>query len=222
MRKIQHGVLSAYIIVLALFTFSCAEKIDDNEDSKTLESRNSEVHKHTSEATFGAGCFWCVEAIFQNLEGVDTVVSGYSGGHKDNPTYKEVCTENTGHAEVIQIYYDSSKISFKDLLEVFWQTHDPTTLNKQGNDEGPQYRSVVFYRNDDEKEIATHYKNELNKQGVWDKPIVTEIAAFEKFWPAEEYHQNYYNDNKGRAYCQYVITPKVDKFKKAFAEKLKK
>lgn len=172
-------------------------------------------------ATFGAGCFWCVEAIFQDMKGVHKVVSGYTGGHVDNPTYKEICTGNTGHAEVIQVYYDPEVVSFKDLLEVFWQTHDPTTLNRQGNDVGTQYRSAVFYHNTEQKELAEKYKKELDKSGAFSSPIVTEIVPVSKFFPAEDYHQNYFNLNQGQPYCTYVIKPKVEKFKKVFGDKLK-
>ncbi|WPP50187.1 peptide-methionine (S)-S-oxide reductase MsrA [Catalinimonas niigatensis] len=173
-------------------------------------------------ATFGNGCFWCTEAIFQNLQGVEKVVSGYSGGHVENPTYKQVCAGTTGHAEVIQISYDPAVISYDELLEVFWKTHDPTTPNRQGNDVGPQYRSAVFYHNEAQKEKAEKYKKELNAAGAYDKPIVTEITAFEKFYPAEDYHQNYFNLNGSQPYCSFVIRPKVEKFEKVFKDKLKK
>ncbi|WP_277487608.1 peptide-methionine (S)-S-oxide reductase MsrA [Catalinimonas alkaloidigena] len=173
-------------------------------------------------ATFGNGCFWCTEAIFQNLNGVEKVVSGYSGGHVDNPTYKQVCSGTTGHAEVIQITYDPAIISYDELLEVFWKTHDPTTPNRQGNDIGPQYRSAVFYHNEEQREKAEKYKQELNEAGAYDNPIVTEITAFEKFYPAEDYHQNYFNQNGSQPYCSFVIRPKVEKFEKVFKDKLKK
>jgi len=173
-------------------------------------------------ATFGNGCFWCTEAIFQQLEGVVKVTSGYSGGHVANPTYEQVCEKNTGHAEALNIIYDKSKITFDELLEVFWQTHDPTTLNKQGNDVGPQYRSAIFYHNNDQKEKAEKYKEELDKSGSWNKPIVTEITPFKNFYPAEDYHQNYFKDNGGQPYCYYVIRPKLEKFQKVFKDKLKK
>lgn len=172
-------------------------------------------------ATFGAGCFWCVEAVFQRLKGVQSVVSGYSGGRVKNPTYKQVCTGKTGHAEVVQITYDPKQISFAELLEVFWATHDPTTRNRQGNDKGPQYRSVIFYHNDEQKRLAEHYKRKLDESGAFRAPIVTEIAAFREFYPAEDYHQNYYNLNAAQPYCQFVIQPKLDKFKQVFAHKLK-
>jgi peptide-methionine (S)-S-oxide reductase len=173
-------------------------------------------------ATFGAGCFWCVEAVFQELEGVDKVVSGYSGGHVENPTYQQVCTANTGHAEVCQIQYDPEKIGFENLLEVFWKTHDPTTRNRQGNDVGPQYRSVIFYHDAEQKRLAESYKAKLEAAGIWSKPIVTEIVPFTKFWPAEDYHQNYYGNNPAQGYCAFVITPKLDKFRKVFSGNLKR
>lgn len=173
-------------------------------------------------ATFGNGCFWCTEAIFQELKGVVKVTSGYSGGAVDNPTYKQVCSGTTGHAECLQIVYDTSVITYDELLEVFWMTHDPTTLNRQGADVGTQYRSVVFYHNDAQKAKAEHYREELDKNGAFDNPIVTTMEPFAKFYPAEDYHQNYYNDNQSsNPYCSIVIRPKLDKFEKAFKNKLK-
>lgn len=172
-------------------------------------------------ATFGNGCFWCTEAIFQDLKGVYSAVSGYSGGHVKNPSYKEVCAGTTGHAEVLQIVYDPAVVSFKDLLEVFWKTHDPTTLNRQGNDIGTQYRSVVFYHNDEQKLLAEKYKAELDASGAFSKPIVTEITSFTEFYRAENYHQDYYSLNGTEPYCTYVIQPKVEKFKAVFKDKLK-
>jgi peptide-methionine (S)-S-oxide reductase len=172
-------------------------------------------------ATFGSGCFWCTEAVFLPLKGVHSVVSGYSGGTVHNPTYEQVCSGNTGHAEVIQVTYDPDVVSYPQLLEVFWKTHDPTTLNAQGNDVGTQYRSVIFYHNDEQKRLAEEYKRGLDSSGAFNRPIVTEIAPFHKFYPAESYHQNYFEQNPRQAYCSYVIQPKVDKFKKVFADKLK-
>ncbi|MGI9545493.1 MAG: peptide-methionine (S)-S-oxide reductase MsrA, partial [Cyclobacteriaceae bacterium] len=165
--------------------------------------------------------FWCVEAIFQNLNGVESVVSGYTGGGVENPSYEAVCNGTTGHAEVAQITYDPSLISFKELLEVFWQTHDPTTLNRQGNDVGTQYRSAIFYHSDEQKAIAEQYKQALDQSGAWSAPITTEITSLGVFYPAENYHQNYYNNNGNQSYCTYVVRPKVDKFKQAFGHKLK-
>ena len=172
-------------------------------------------------ATFGNGCFWCTEAIFQRLNGVEKVMPGYSGGHVENPTYEQVCTGTTGHAESIQITYDPAKISYDALLEVFWKTHDPTTKNRQGNDIGPQYRSVVFYHDPGQKKLAESYKTKLETEKIWDRPIVTEIVPFSKFWPAEDYHRNYYENNPSKGYCSLVITPKIEKFKKIFKERLK-
>ncbi len=173
-------------------------------------------------ATFGGGCFWCTEAIYQRLDGVYTVVSGYAGGKTANPSYEEVCSGTTGHAECIQITFDPTKVSFDEVLKIFWKTHDPTTLNRQGNDVGTQYRSVVFFHNDKQKQIAEKYKVELDKSGAYDKPIVTEIAALPKFYPAEKYHQNYFNSNPNQGYCAFVVRPKVEKFEAVFKDKLKK
>ncbi len=172
-------------------------------------------------ATFGAGCFWCVEAIFDELKGVESVVSGFSGGKVKNPTYKEVISGRTGHAEVTQIKYDPNVITFSELLEVFWSTHDPTTLNRQGNDVGTQYRSAIFYHNAEQKELAQFYLKQLQEQKVFDRPIVTEIVAFEAFYEAENYHQDYFALNPNQGYCRVVIAPKVEKFRKVFKEKLK-
>ncbi|MBK8944559.1 MAG: peptide-methionine (S)-S-oxide reductase MsrA [Ignavibacteriae bacterium] len=180
-----------------------------------------EKNMQTEIATFGTGCFWCTETIFEKLKGVESAVSGYSGGTQENPTYKEVCTGNTGHAEVIQITFDPSVISFKEMLEVFWKTHDPTTLNRQGEDVGTQYRSAIFYHNDEQKKLAEEYKSKLESAKVYNNPIVTEITKFTKFYPAENYHQDYYEQNKSQPYCSFVITPKVEKFKKVFESKLK-
>ena len=181
----------------------------------------SQTNKNMELATFGSGCFWCTEAIFQELKGVESAKSGYSGGHTLNPTYKEVCSGETGHAEVIQVSYDSKIISYRDLLEVFWQTHDPTTLNRQGADVGTQYRSSIFYHSVEQKEIAETYKKKLDEAGVFGKPIVTEITEFKELYKAEDYHQEYYDNNKAQPYCNMVITPKVDKFRKVFKDKLK-
>jgi peptide-methionine (S)-S-oxide reductase len=172
--------------------------------------------------TFGSGCFWCTEAVFQQLKGVESVVSGYSGGHVENPTYEQVVTGKTGHAEVCQIQFDSKQISFEDMLEVFFNTHDPTTLNRQGNDVGTQYRSAIFYHSEEQKELAARVKAELDKSGTWKNPIVTEIVPFEKFYPAEDYHQNYFRNNPNQVYCRMVIAPKLDKFEKVFKLKIEK
>ncbi|HEX5624573.1 MAG TPA: peptide-methionine (S)-S-oxide reductase MsrA [Saprospiraceae bacterium] len=175
----------------------------------------------TEIATLGAGCFWCVEAIFQDLQGVLKVESGYSGGRVKNPSYREVCMGTTGHAEVVQVHFDPKQIRFEDILEVFWTTHDPTTLNRQGADSGTQYRSAIFYHNELQKAVAEKSKAEV-ATAIWDDPIVTEIAPFTDYYPAEEYHQNYYQYNAAEPYCQIVIAPKVQKFREKFASKLKK
>lgn len=186
-----------------------------------VNSPSSEIQA-LSTATFGTGCFWCTEAVFQQLKGVQQVTSGYSGGKVKNPTYEQVCGGDTGHAEVIQVVYDPKVISFKDLLEVFWKTHDPTTLNQQGADYGTQYRSAIFYHDAEQKKQAEHYKDELNQVNAFKRPVVTEVTAFDVFYPAEMYHQNYYNDNSNAGYCRNVIQPKLDKFKEVFKDKLKK
>ncbi|HNV30650.1 MAG TPA: peptide-methionine (S)-S-oxide reductase MsrA [Cyclobacteriaceae bacterium] len=178
--------------------------------------------KEIEVATLGSGCFWCTEAFFLRVKGIESVVSGYSGGKVKNPTYREVCSGLTGHAEVIQVKFDPALISYSEVLEIFWNTHDPTTLNKQGADEGTQYRSVVFYHSDSQKQTAEDYKKQLDKSGVYKNPIVTEISPFTVFYPAEDYHQNYYALNPNQGYCQYVIRPKIEKFNKQYAAKLKK
>ena len=172
--------------------------------------------------TLGAGCFWCVETIFEQLKGVQAVQSGYSGGTTIDPTYKEVCTGETGHAEVCQISYDPQMISFDDILEVFWNIHDPTTLNRQGADVGTQYRSVIFYHSEEQRKIAEESKKKWNDSGAFKQPIVTEIAPFTNFYKAEDYHQDYFNNNPNVPYCNFVISPKVEKFRKNFQEYLKK
>ncbi|MCB0630030.1 MAG: peptide-methionine (S)-S-oxide reductase MsrA [Saprospiraceae bacterium] len=173
-------------------------------------------------ATLGGGCFWCVEAIFEQVQGVDSVVSGYSGGTKETADYKTVCTGTTRHAEVIQVHFDPQEISYDEILEIFFTTHDPTTLNRQGNDRGTQYRSVIFYHNDEQRLVAEEKKTNFATQ-IWDDPIVTEISPFETFYPAEDYHQGYYEEVGDRnPYCSFVITPKVSKFRKQFAHRLKK
>lgn len=199
---------------------SCAQKdntVKTKKETKTMTMNNANLDT----ATFGTGCFWCTEAVFQQLDGVEKVTSGYSGGSVTNPTYRQVCTGTTGHAECLNIVYDTSKISFDELLEVFWQVHDPTTLNRQGADIGTQYRSVIFYHNEAQKAKSEKYKAELDKSGAWDNPIVTTLEKFDTFYPAEDYHQNYYINNPEQGYCQFVIRPKVEKFEKVFKKKLK-
>ena len=208
---------SIIIIICSLYGQFCLAQAKPIIKSKTM------TEKATLEtATFGTGCFWCTEAVFQQLEGVSKVTSGYSGGSVESPTYKQVCTGTTGHAECLKIDYDPSKITFDELLEVFWQVHDPTTLNRQGNDIGTQYRSVVFYHDAIQKSKVQKYATALNKSGAFANPIVTKLEAFVKFYPAEDYHQNYFNLNGSESYCQFVIKPKVEKFEKVFKNKLKK
>ena len=209
------------VLLLAVSLAACAQP----KKEKNLSMMNNETIPQgvkTDTATFGEGCFWCTEAFFQRLNGVYKVVSGYGGGHVENPTYEEVCDKTTGHVELARIIYDPAKISFDELLEVFWKTHDPTTMDQQGNDVGPQYRSVIYYNSEEQKQKALHYKEKLGKSGAWDKPIVTMIEPFKNFYPAENYHQNYYNDNQNQGYCRFVIAPKLEKFEKVFKDKLKK
>jgi len=172
-------------------------------------------------ATFGSGCFWCTEAVFQHIKGVKKVVSGYTGGSVKNPTYRQVCDGNTGHAEVVQVTFDPKEVSYPELLEVFWRTHDPTTKNRQGNDVGTQYRSAVFTHTERQKELAEDYRSRIDAAGVFPVPLVTEIVPIGEFYPAEDYHQNFYAENGGQPYCRAVIGPKLDKLKKVFREKLK-
>ena len=222
--------LSMTTFVIGMFNLiSCAQpgkkdKMTVSSSTNTQESATGNTPASKTEtATFANGCFWCTEAIFEQLDGVVSATSGYTGGQTKNPTYKEVCTGETGHAECLQIVYDPSKISFDELLEVFWETHDPTTLNRQGGDVGTQYRSGIFYHNEEQKQKAEKYKTELDKSGAFDNPIVTEISAFTKFYPAENYHQEYFENNENNnPYCKVVIRPKVDKFRKVFKDKLKK
>lgn len=212
-----------YNLAVTLFTaifFSGCGQTPVSKQKNIMESKTNSGIIDT--ATFGAGCFWCVEAVFQRLNGVTKVESGYSGGNIKNPAYREVCNGTTGHAEVCRITFDKTKIGFKDLLEVFWKVHDPTTLNQQGNDHGTQYRSVVFYHNEEQKLLAEKYKAELNKSGAWDNPVITEISPYINFYAAEDYHQNYFNQNGNEPYCKFVIQPKVEKFEKVFKDKLVK
>lgn len=205
----------------AFFMNACGQ---NNTNSTTMQQQEN-LPKQTSgnidTATLGAGCFWCVEAVFQRLDGVISVTSGYSGGTVKNPSYKEVCTGLTGHAEVTEIVFDKTKISFDELLQVFWKTHDPTTMNRQGNDIGTQYRSVIFYHNEEQKLAAEKYKKALNDEHAYPNPVITEITAFSNFYPAEDYHKNYFNLHGEEQYCKFVIQPKVEKFEKVFKDKLK-
>ena len=172
-------------------------------------------------ATFGAGCFWGVEETFRQIPGVLDTAVGYLGGHTQNPTYQDVCTDETGHAEVVQVTYDPQVVSYRELLEIFWKLHDPTTLNRQGADVGTQYRSVIFYHTDEQKELTEHYKQKLDESGAFSRPIVTEIAPLSEFYPAEDYHQNYFRENGKMPYCRAVIVPKMEKLKEVFRDKLK-
>ncbi len=214
--------LKKYLLFTCLLGYALASCAQKNKKSvKEPTDMTISKDRHTEQATFGSGCFWCTEAILQQLDGVLKVESGYSGGSKPNPTYDEVCTGLTGHAEVVQVTYDPAKISYATLLEAFWQSHDPTTLNRQGNDVGTQYRSVIFYANEEQQKEAEFYKKKLDESGAYDKPVVTEISPLKAFYKAENYHQNYYNENGSQPYCYYVIRPKLEKFKKAFKDKLK-
>jgi peptide-methionine (S)-S-oxide reductase len=180
-----------------------------------------ESGKRTEVATLGGGCFWCVEATFEQLQGVESVVSGYSGGHVPNPTYEQVCTKTTGHAEVIQVTFDPGVISYEDLLRVFFTVHDPTTEDRQGGDVGPQYRSVIFHHSPEQKAAAEAVVREIEQMGIWDDPVVTELTRFETLYPAEDYHQEYFRNNPSQPYCSVVVAPKVAKFRKTWTERLK-
>ncbi|HLO30171.1 MAG TPA: peptide-methionine (S)-S-oxide reductase MsrA [Anaerolineales bacterium] len=173
-------------------------------------------------ATLAGGCFWCLEAVYDEIKGVDSVESGYAGGQMDNPTYRAVCNGDTGHAEVVQIHFDPNVVSYRDLLNVFFAIHDPTTLNRQGADVGTQYRSAIFYHDDEQKKVAEELIRDLNAQKIWDRPIVTEVTKLDKFYLAEDYHQEYFARNPYQPYCMAVVSPKVSKFRKHFLEMLKK
>ena len=180
------------------------------------------MSSQTQVATLAGGCFWCLEAVYDELKGVGSVESGYAGGQVPNPTYKQVCTGNTGHAEVVQVTFDPQVISFKEILNVFFVIHDPTTLNRQGNDQGTQYRSAIFYHDEQQKEVAEQVIRDLNAEHLWDKPIVTQVAPLDTFYIAEDYHQEYYANNPYQPYCMMVVAPKVTKFRKHFLDMLKK
>lgn len=212
----KRNISKLITILIFCFTISC------NADRKEMVEMSKEELSNYSQVTLGAGCFWCVEAVFQRIEGVAFVESGYCNGQVVNPTYEQVCTGTTGHAEVARLYYDESKVKFSEILEVFFKTHDPTTLNRQGNDVGTQYRSGIYYHNESQKEIAEEVITEIEKSKIFDSKIVTEIVAVENYSKAENYHQNYYNNNKNQAYCTFVINPKLEKLEKLFKDKLKK
>ena len=214
-------VIGLIIIFGSIASYSCKEVKSTNKESE-ISKMDSTQNMNLETATFGGGCFWCTEAIYERVKGVQSVVSGYSGGTVKNPTYEQVCTGTTGHAEAIQIIYDPKVVPYDVLLEIFFKTHDPTSLNRQGADVGTQYRSVIFYHNEEQKKKAEYYKAELDKSGAWDNPIVTQIVPFTNFYPAEDYHQDYFAKNPNQGYCAYVIGPKVEKFEKVFRNKLKK
>lgn len=204
------------LVIAAMATASCdAQAPKRSDQAPTTKSGKLEL------ATFGGGCFWCTEAVFEKVKGVDKVVSGYAGGFVPNPTYKQVCTGQTGHAEVIQMTFDPAVIAYEDLLEIFWKTHDPTTPNQQGPDTGPQYRSVVFYHNDQQKKTAEDYKKQLGESKTFRKPIVTEISAHTTFYAAENYHQDFYELNRRYPYCTRYVSPKIKKFNRLFKDKMK-
>jgi len=216
--------LSHAVLLLSIGLSACAQQPDVSHSSTfaAMNKKQSNNMSHTTDtATFAAGCFWCVEAQFQQLNGVQKVESGYTGGHVPNPTYKEVCTGTTGHAEACNIIYDPAVISYDELLAAFFTAHDPTQLNRQGNDIGTQYRSGIYYHNAEQKEKAEYYIQRLNEEQAYGSPVVTEVKPYGAFYKAEDYHQNYYNQNGEEGYCRMVIRPKLDKFKKVFADKLK-
>ena len=227
MARTHNRVLLSAVLAALAVTSCIPQDAEEGEaivnDTTTSEASTPSASDESATrlATFGAGCFWCVEAVYQQLDGVVSVASGYSGGKVDNPTYQQVCDGTTGHAEVCQIEFDPQQISYDQLLEVFWQTHDPTTLNQQGNDVGTQYRSVIFYHTDQQREQAQKRKEDLNEAGAWDTPIVTDIVPSTVFYKAEDYHQNYYRTNPNQGYCQAIIRPKVDKVRKVFQDRLK-
>lgn len=220
--KARFALSTLIAAIAACFVLAQSGSLDmsDTTDQQAASSPNPAspgVTNKLEQVTFGSGCFWCTEAVFQHVKGVQSAVSGYSGGKLENPTYEQICSGLTGHAEVVQVTYDPGQIAFTDLLQVFWRTHDPTTLNRQGHDVGTQYRSAIFYHNDEQRKLAEEYKQQLNQSNTFGSPIVTEITPFVKFYPAEKYHQEYYDQNPGQRYCELVIRPKVEKFKKEFA-----
>lgn len=209
-------------LLISLVSFSTVVACNSEKNYQIMSTSLNSAMEKVDTATFGTGCFWCTEAIFEQLNGVVRVTSGYMGGSKQNPTYEEVCSGATGHAECVQVQYEPTKISYDELLEVFFQVHDPTSLNRQGADVGTQYRSAIFYHTPAQKEKAEYYKKEVNKSGAYEKPIVTEITGASVFYPAEDYHQEYYQNNKNtNPYCSIVIRPKLEKFQKVFGKKLK-
>ncbi len=226
-KPVQLKRLTAWLMALLPIVplLSCGQSSKQSSSERKTKIMNTSNTASTApgmeKATFGTGCFWCTEAMFESLDGVSEAVSGYEGGTKANPTYKEVCTGTTGHAECVEVTYDPRKVTYAELLQAFFRSHDPTSLNRQGADVGTQYRSVIFYHNDEQKQLAETVKKELNESGAYDKPIVTEISPASTFYVAEDYHQSYFANNPEQGYCAFVIAPKLDKFRKVFKDKLK-
>jgi peptide-methionine (S)-S-oxide reductase len=212
------------LLLVTLFAATCLTACSQTPTTKSnnkAKPMTSNPNAKLETIYLGEGCFWCTEAFFQRINGVISVESGYGGGFVENPTYEQVCDKNTGHVEIAKIVFDPAIVPFKDILEVFWKTHDPTTLDRQGNDVGPQYKSVIYYVSKAQKTEALAYKEALDKSGAFDAPIVTTIEPFKNYYPAENYHQNYYNNNTNQGYCRFVIAPKLEKFEKVFKDKLK-
>lgn len=221
---LQKILRPAVLFLLTGIGISCSSAAHSNENQSTLKAMGESTFSGNDKyqvATLGNGCFWCTEAVFQRLDGVVHVESGYSGGHIKNPAYREVCNGTTGHAEVLRIQFNPEEISFEEILEVFFATHDPTTLNRQGNDVGTQYRSAIFYHDDAQKDVAERAVKAANQSGAWPDPVVTEVSPLINYYPAEDYHQNYFNNHPNQPYCSMLIGPKIEKFKKQFSEKLK-
>lgn len=214
--------VSFVLILIAHILFSCSQNTSVSQPLMSTQKQLEMNSEHLDTITLAGGCFWCVEAVYQQLNGVEKIVSGYTGGTIKNPAYREVCEGTTGHAEAAQIIYDRTKVSLKDILEVFFTVHDPTTLNRQGNDHGTQYRSGIFYSNEMQRLMSEDIIKRLDAAGAFDKKIVTEVTPLDIFYPAEDYHQNYYAQNGSQGYCQMVIRPKLEKFKKVFPDKVKK
>lgn len=218
LKSVAFGIAASLVLLVA-----CVNGSSDKSTLTPQPVKSKPMNTSTTDTIyFGAGCFWCVEAVFQRLKGVESVVSGYTGGHVKNPTYKEVCSGLTGHAEVCRVVYHPDVIDFATLLKAFFTSHDPTTLNRQGNDIGTQYRSAIYFTQTYQQQSSVKAIDELNKSGVFPNPIVTEVTPFTEFYTAEEYHQNYFNDNGEQPYCRFVIQPKVEKFEKVFKDLLKK
>ena len=218
MRK---KIISIFVLTACAWIGPRITTLKAKESDMTTNAATAPADTHFEQATFGSGCFWCTEAVFQLLDGVHKAQSGYSGGHMKNPDYKLICTGTTGHAEVIQVTFDPKVITYPEILEVFWKTHDPTTLNRQGADVGTQYRSVVFYHDDEQRKLAEEYKQKLDAAGAFERPIVTEISPLAEFYSAEDYHQDYFALHGREPYCKMVIRPKVDKVREVFRDKLK-